>query len=309
MHQINIEQFHNDLKAALLADVPLVGGKGRRLMATQLENLQQQLETAVHDSQRSIGETNLLVWQNDALPKWYRAALKVFIRTGSMLPVLEGLSVRPLAARDVHRALRWTIVYLLIVASTALLGLLLFELLVVPEIEYFREDLLLPAAIEVTPRFDVLPWLPGIIAVLAMGLVIGLFGIFVGGIANMTSWLGCRRYVCSSISMTVLRVAQSLVRADVAVDDAVSIGYALTGAESNVQRQVESVIAESDDANAIGRMADYMRLIATRRLAHLQIVTPVLLTVALGGGLVLIYCLIVFWPILSLLKDLPIAGV
>ena len=313
MNQLEIEIFHNDLKAALLVDVPLVESKGGRLTATRLETLHRQLDKVVHDSQRSSGETNLLVWQNDGLPKWYRAALKVFTQTGSMLPVLEGLSVRPLAVRDVHRALRWTVAYLLIVASMALLGLLLFEWTFVPAIDNFRADLLLPAASEVTPRFDVLRWVPGIIAVLAIGIVIGivigLLRIFAGGMANVTLLPGCRRYVRTSISMTILRIAQSLVRKNVPVDEAVATGFALTDAESSVQKEVESVIPESDEAVAIGRMADYMRLIATRRLAHLQIVTPLSLTAVMGGGLAVIYCVIVFWPIISLLEDLLTARV
>ncbi len=185
----------------------------------------------------------------------------------------------------------------------------MFALLVAPSIEYFRNDLLLPAAISVIRRFDVLPWLPWIIGVLAFGLVLALLGMLFNGVANVTPWLGGRRYLCCAMSMTILRIAQSLVRAEVAVDDAIAIGYELTGAESNIRREVHSMIQGSDQAGTIGQMADCLRMAANNRLAHLRIVTPVLLTAMLGGGLAVSYCLIVFWPILSLLKDLPTAGV
>lgn len=309
MGQIDLEQFHDDLKAAVIADVPLVGGKDHRLTVTELENLQQKLNAVNNDPQRLIDEANKGTWHDDTLPKWYQAALTVFARTGSMLPVLEGLSVRPLAIRDITRALRWTFIYLSIVATAALLGLCMFQVLVVPAIKYFREDLFLPAAIEAMPRFDVLPWIPWIIAALAIGLVLGLLGMLVGGVANITAWLGGRRYECCAVSMSVLRISQSLVEAEVAVNEAVSISYELTGADSNVRREVQSMIQGCDQAHAIGQMADCLRLTANNRLARLRIVTPVLVTAMFGGGLALIYCVIVFWPILSLLKDLPTAGV
>ena len=309
MDQIDLEQFHDDLKAAVIADIPLVVGQDHRLSVTELEKLQRQLEAVIQDPQRSVDKANREWWHVETLPAWYQAALSVFARTGSMLPVLEGLSVRPLAIRDIIRALRWTFIYLLIVATTALLGMCMFEVWVVPAIEYFREDLFLPAAIEAMPRFDVLPWLPWIIGVLALGVVSGVLAMLVGSIANLTTWLGGRRYVCCAISMTVLRISQSLVEADVAVDDAVSIGCELTGADSTVRREVQSMIQGCDQPYAIGQMADCLRLTANSRLARMKIVTPVLLTAILGGGLAVIYCLIVFWPIVSLLKDLPRAGV
>lgn len=309
MDRADFVQFHHDLKAALLADIPLVGGKGHRLTVSELDNLQQQLDALNLDSHRLAHESNQAMWQVETLPIWYRAALTVFAKTGSMLPVLEGMSVRPLAMRDVARALRWTIIYLFIVATTALVGLCLFDLLVLPAIEYFREDFFLPAATEVSQRLDVLPWLPVMIVLLAIGLVLCLLGMLFGGIANAAPWTGGRRYVSNVVSMTVLRISQSLVEAEVPVDEAVSIGCQLTRAGSNVQREVQSVVQGCEEADAIGQMADCLRLTANNRLARLRIVTPVFLTAILGGVLVLVFCVIVFWPIVSLLKDLLTARV
>ncbi len=109
--------------------------------------------------------------------------------------------------------------------------------------------------------------------------------------------------------MTILRITQSLVQAGVAVNDAVAIGFELTRAEADVRTEVQAVIEGADQAEAIGQMADCLRLTANSQLARLRLVTPVVLTAILGGSLALIYCLIVFWPILSLLKDLQTAGV
>ena len=92
MDQTDIEQFHNNLKAALIADIPLVGGKDHRLTLSELDNLQQQLDAVLHDSQQLAGQPNPTTWHDDRLPKWYRAALTVFDQTASTLPVLEGLS-------------------------------------------------------------------------------------------------------------------------------------------------------------------------------------------------------------------------
>lgn len=309
MDQADIEQFHNNLKAALIAKIPLAAGRDNRLSLTELENLQHRLKVITGDSGRRTDKLSTGIIRDETFPKWYRAAWTVFAQTGSMLPVLEVLSVRPLAIRDVSRALRWTIIYLLIVLTTALVGLLIIYIRVTPAIESFREDLQLPSAIEVTQHFDVQPWLPWIILVLTIGLILSLFWMLVGGIANLTSWLGGRRYVGWMISTTVLRVSQSLVRAGMAVKDAVSIGCDLTGAESKVQEEIQSMIQGADEIKAIGQMADYCKLTANKQLSQLRIATPVVLITIFGGGLALMFCLIVFWPILSLLKDLPTAGV
>lgn len=308
MDQVEIAQFHDELKAALIAGVPLVDGNRHRLTVAEIDNLQEQLKAFDPEFQRTIGEPNLTNWKGDRLPHWYRACLTVFNRTGSMLPVLEGLSVRPMASRDVRRALQWTFIYLFIVALTTLLGLLMFDVLVVPSIEFFREDLMFPAGIGVTSNFDVLPWLPGMIAVLASGLILGLIVLFVGGVAKVASWFGGGRYVNGAVSMVVLRISQSLVQAGVTVEEAVLISCELTGATSNIKGQVQTLVQGTDEPNTIGKVADCLKATANSQLARLRFVTPVVLTALLGGGLVLIYCVIVFWPIVSLLKVLPTVG-
>ena len=307
MNPADIEQFHNDLKSALLAEIPLEDDQRTRLTLQHLTDLQQQFKSSSHDSRHSSNGASQSEGQS-SLPDWYRAALTLFARTGSTVPVLEGLSARPSAVREVYRVVRWTIFYVLIVVSMVIVGLFLHQLLIVPHIEYLRADLVLPSAADTKARIDILPWLPGLIVVLACVFIFTLNWVRKGGITNRSSWLGCQDYINGAISATVVQISKTLVSAGLAVDEALSVGFSLTGADTNVRRDVRSVVLESDDAIIIGQMADYLMVISARRLAHLRIVTPILMTATVGGGLVLIYCLIMFWPIISLLRDLPMVG-
>ena len=204
--------------------------------------------------------------------------------------------------------MRWSFIYLLIVVATALLGLWIFYAGGASAIEIFRTDLRLLAAVESQHPVNVRAWLPGIMIVMAIGLVLGVGWMLAGGVSSLTMRLGGRRYVRCNMSATILRVAQALVKTGMGVDDSVCVGCDLIGADSKVQNEVQSIVRGVDDANTIGRMADYSSLTAQKRLAQLRFGTPVYLVAILGGGLALVFCLIVFLPILALLNDLPRAG-
>ena len=77
MHSIDIERFHNDAKAAVIAEIPLVGEEDR-LTVGQLEQLQPQIQAITIDDSPSNAKLRTEIFQNEALPKWYRATSSQF---------------------------------------------------------------------------------------------------------------------------------------------------------------------------------------------------------------------------------------
>ena len=120
-----LDQFSNDIRAALIANIPLTCGDGRRLTERELDRLVG-LQAQQEHGKSSVDTPTTETRQNE-LPDWFRAGLSVFHKTGTMVPVLEGLSIRARATHQAIRAVRWTILYLLVVTGFALAGVLFFS--------------------------------------------------------------------------------------------------------------------------------------------------------------------------------------
>ncbi len=208
MKPTEFQRFHNDLKAAVLARVPIEVNNASSRAADQRLTLSRlkQLETVAQGTIQP-GE------HDDALPVRYAAALRTFSLVDSMSPVLDGLTTRYLATRRVEKILRGTLVYLFVLFAIALPGLLLFSMKIMPAFSRFRGDLLLPAAINAPDRFDVEPWVPVPASILIAGLVILLLLIF-GGAKKVAMWAGGRHYVRCRTSQTALQTFDCLPAVD-----------------------------------------------------------------------------------------------
>ncbi len=305
--KLGIKQFHTELKAALAAGVPIEidgGDRFGQLTFAKLDQLENSLK-------QDAGENETLTQTADShpeLPYQYRAALRTFDQTGSMLPVLEGLTVQNIARQQVSKILRWSFVYLFVLLLAAFLGLMLFDFRVVPAIDGMRADMLLPAAINAPERFDVTPWLPTIVTVLGCGLIVLLIWILLGGTTKTAMWLGGRRFVQCRTSTTALRIIQLLMAAGMDVEDAVKISCDLIDADPKVRRDIQVAVQDPDHATGLGTLADYLTISANHRLAYMKVATPIGLVCTVGGTIALVYCLTIFWPIISMLRDLSTAG-
>ncbi len=302
------QRFHDSLRAAVVAGVPLrMGPKNRQLDLHSLDRWQEAL--ASHSGQTGSSGPVALKWgfdSNPGLPVGYRAALKVFLQTQSMSTVLDGLTVRRSAESKAMRSMRWAFIYLFLLLTVAYVGLSLFNNQVIPVVDEMRADLLLPAAIHAPARFDVTPWMPWATTILGWSLVLILVGAALGGARWLLGRLGGQRYVHDCIAATTLRILQILVESGMPVDEATQVSCELTGAERLVQSELKTVAEFPDQFESL---ASYLAISAERRLEHLRFATPIGLVCTVGGGVALLYCLAIFWPILSLLKDLATAGI
>ncbi len=306
MQPIKFEEFHNELSAVLTANLPLVAGQNHRLTSDSIGQLEQQLSSVVGDSQELTAEQLMTLEGHESLPKWYCAALRMFSQTDSMLPILEGLSIRPVVKRNAAQSLRWAFVYLIILILILILSLTIFHFGYSSALQDLKEDILLNsgASSNAPSQFDVLLWLPNIIFMLVLGFTLVLLWIIFGGSAHAAFWLGGRGYSETAISVAILRLSQSLVEGGMDPHEAAALGFSLTGASPNVKKNVISAIDAANHPMGIEQTANYYDYIADRRLSQLRIVTPILLTSILGGALTLIYCWIVFGSITTLLNDL-----
>lgn len=308
MNSVCVEQFHNDLKAALIAKVPLVAGNNRPLQMEQVDRLSQELQTILVPEQPLTSEVALKIQNQSTLPEWYRAAWVVFIQTGSMVPVLEGLSSRKIAAGSLERALRWTFIHLSIIAIAAILGLAFFYVRSGAAIESLQEDVRLTSGQPETGGFGIVAWIVPVLGVLSLGTAVFISLFSMRGIPRLLQWIGGRVYLDNTTSGTAFRISQTLLRSGMGISDAVPLGLSLTCANEAVRKQVQSLIHDDDEGDVVAQMASYFEHAAHRRLARLQIATPLFLISVFGGGLVALYCLLVFGPIISLLNDLVAGG-
>lgn len=310
MDSAEFTRFYNDLKAAVVAGVPLEIGDGSqlasspRLTVTELERWERTLQSLISNDSclRKALDT-----QPD-LPRRYRAALLVFDQTGSMVPVLDGLTTRRLARNKVTRILRGTFVYLLLVLLVAFLGLRLFDVAIVPAVEDMRVDLLLPAAISAPTRFDPLPWLPAIVGVLGVGIVLALIWLLFGGASKAALWLGGHQFVRCQVSATAVQTLPMLIASGMDMDESVSVSCDLVGADERTRREIQAAAQYPEGSQHWGALADYFSILASRRLAYMKVATPIALVTSVGGGIAALYGIIIFWPIISMLKDLATAG-
>ena len=104
--QTEFQSFFNDLRAAVRSGVNLEIGDSespaRSLSLKQLDQLE-------------AGAAN-----SDALPERFEAAIETWQKTGSMIPVLEGLSTRKRASQRIHRLFMKSLIYVFAIAILAL---------------------------------------------------------------------------------------------------------------------------------------------------------------------------------------------
>lgn len=321
METIDVKQFHNDLKAALIAGAPIeIGDDSRgfagRLSLARIGDLQDSIcrripneNSSKNDSEsfNKPGALNQAIVSEPGLPTRYRAALQVFDQTGSMVPVLDGLTARSLAQKQVSRVLRRAFLYLVVLLAVAFWGLTLFQRKILPLVDDLRADISLAAGTVPPARFDEMLILTIIIGLIGCGLVLMVVWLLLGGASKVAMCLGGRHYVRCRVSRSAIRTLQLLLSAGLPVDDAVSVSVDLTGADAQVRRDVQVAAESPHKATQFKTLADYFKISAEQRLANMKVAAPTVLICTVGGVVTLAYCLVLFLPIITILKELTVA--
>ncbi len=302
-----VKRFHNELKAAMIARAPIeIGGEPQNVKLTPeaLERWEGLLEPLLARGE-SLEQAIALAPE---LPSRYLAAIQVFELTGSMVPVLNGLTARKIATQRSARVLRWTLFYLLLIVVVAFVGLRLFNNRLKPAIESMRLDSFAPSAVSGPETFDILPWVPSIVVGLGALSAILLVWLVIGGVRRTAMWLGGRHYVRCRTSATAIRVFQSLRLHDVSPETALALSCELTGADGPVRGDIRTAIDLPADSADYDTIANYFLIASNQRMASLKFGTPIALVSTFGGAIVVLYGILIYWPVISMLKDLAAFG-
>lgn len=305
----NIRVFYDDLRAAVLARVPiglaerasfLRAAKGvpfiRSLTMNKINLLEQELAEASGTKSATLRDAQ------------HQAGLSTFEHTASMLPVLESWSVHQAADRRISRALKWTFIYLTILIATAAAGMLLFAFGVVPSIESLRMNMYMPQP-ELDPnQVQVFRWLPTIAYVWVGLLALLLVWLLSGGFYRASMVLGGRELKRARVVSVALRSCQRLVEHDVELESAIDTSCNLVAATERERLQIRQLAEGAQTAQELGKTSQLLQVESSRRFSDFKTRIPVRLTVFVGGLLTAMYCVLLFWPIIGLLHDLKITG-
>ena len=299
------DRFHSDLGAAIAAGAPIqLSQSPVRLTQKQLDQAKEKMASHLAKS-NSDSLTEVIESVDDVLPR-YRAALKTFAQTKTMLPVLEGLTTQLIAEKKVGKALRHTFYYLFVLVGVTVLGMLFYSYKVMPEMLEIRKDVVATFNHPASESFDPLPWIPLFTTILAIVLGAMLIWFLWGGIKKLAMWCGGADYVRKKNSYIALRITQLLIESGMKPAESIELGCVLSNCDSKAQANVASAFnIESDvqDTIAIRRLGDYLIASAHERLNYIRTVVPITLITIVGGTITLIYCLIVYWPFVDLLWD------
>jgi type II secretory pathway component PulF len=133
-----------------------------------------------------------------------------------------------------------------------------------------------------------------------------------GGASRLALWFGGRRVQTQRAAAFALRTIQSLTSRGVSTNEAISISCNLVGNDRGVRQIVDRALQgrERDDVGVdeLATAAEHLQIAADNRLATLKVLLPSAILISVGGTLVVIYCLALFWPVITLIRDLTFPG-
>lgn len=338
-----VKRFHEDLQASLRAGVPFDLGNvkqgsdaTRRAAAvvpsgpaseSKLARLQQLIKERLTagDSLESI-----IRFHTD-LPDQYRAALHLVSVSGAADLAIEGLAGKSDSRRELARAIRMPLVYVILVLLLAAVLAHFFTISIAPSFASMRQDLQLVPIIDTPKRWDPIEWLGTLATLWALAATLLLLVVALGGTVNIARRLGGRRFEWDRLASRAIRSADLLARRGVPLEQAIAVGCQLLG-DSKAGRHVREILnlevppddgateqstpnprlASGEDDSAamppsltyLTALADQLELSADTRLDLLKALYPVAMVFAAGLSVVAIYALALFLPLTEMLNDL-----
>lgn len=255
---------------------------------------------------RRLEELEAMVAADQNVPDRYQAAIETWQKTGSMIPVLEGLSTRQKSWSRIRRLFRSAILYVLLVAILAIVALVHYKLNILPEIEAVRRDL----AEMALSNQEISTSYAGVMSTATLVLFVLMFlvlvsCIFTGGVAKAGWWIGGGAYMRCHALAAAARTTQLLIAEGVEPANAISISGSLTGLDPEGQGELLYTIKGLDQNELRSpALSDYLLMIAERQYISARTWGPGLLIVVVGGIFTILFALLAYGPFASLLSDL-----
>ncbi len=289
----SLTTFFNDLRAAVFAGVKLeIGGsetrKPEKLTSKRIDQWEQDAE------------------KETELPQRCRAAIDTWNKTGSMIPVLEGLSTRADALSRISGLFRKSLLYVLAIGTLAIAALVWYPLVVLPEITAVREDLMtLARPVEEIRSINAAFWANVVLAVFIIAFGILISWLLKGGVARAGWWLGANSYLRYRTLATASRILQALVAEGEEPKTAANLSSQLAGLGPEETGELLASIRDHDRTSVLSsEWSDYLLMMAQQQYVTARIWGPASMIAIVGGLFTLLYVVLAYWPITSLVFEL-----
>ncbi len=291
------QSFYADIEAARLANVPVELCSRGLLQSTGVASPSKVRELAAATEQDLSGVDDR-----------HQAAIGVHQQLGSMVPVLDGLSARALARREFAVVVRRVLWYLTLVLLLALLGLLYFYFHIVPEYELVRRDIQMYHGVTEFNSESFRYLVPLMVAV-AVLLLVTLVLLLAKKTNLVMGWFGGRKYVRYKVSSAAVRTLGLLASKDVSLNEAAGNTATLYALDKVGQKEFSKSFGEATDAETYQILSQYWSLQAAKTFERARTIVPVVVLTVVGGSVVLAYGVLVYGPLVGLIRDLIKSGV
>lgn len=292
----SIDRFFKDLRSAVAMGQLMEIGDCNTPVLRQLLTLRRIDDFASRTTQTQTGRSDL--------PPRLIVAQQFAGQSGAVGIVFDALSVRPDMKRWNDRVLRRTWAYLWLLFVTMATGLAMFYYFVNPVVYDLRADLKLESAARVVPPGD-FGWLvfAAMVGGLVLALVVAICLVFRLP-AKIVTWLGGRTIARQRQASIALSAIEVLSRSGMPMQQSVQWSCDLVAADPFTCQQIDAALSRSAGGVKISVWAQANAQAAQDRMAKIDLWLPLAATAVIGGVLAFTYCLLIYQPLISLLKEL-----
>ncbi len=287
------EQFTDGLLAACKAKIDLDVGIGE---APHLLN-----EKTIGDIKVTDSDGGQLHFKSPRLC----AAFEFFQQTGSLTPVVEGLSFKLRAKARLRQLTRRTTLYLLLIVLTAIASLAFFWFQLRPGLDLIHSDINPASDVKLSEHND------GLMMLACAVPLLFVFAALLWQLFGRTNWFtrfsGGNAYLDLRQQALFWAATERLVESGQTVSDAMATSGRLMGIDSPHQTLPESVACQS--LQQISSARNLMEMLADQKIESVSTAFPTAAIVVVGGGCGLICSLATFYPIVRLLDELTMVGI
>jgi general secretion pathway protein F len=309
-----IDGFNQDLIALAATGVPIdLGDLGGQSVADKLGLISSELRSRVQSGQTVEQAVN----EASDLPASYRAAIRTWLRCDNPAIAFDALTAPAIAQQQLRRNLGQAMVYPLILLTLAYFGFIYACQVTSPRMEAIYSQLSLaptPSLLFLNTSRQLLPvWGP--LVPLLILLFAGWF--YWRGTGWRWTWLpGSQKYYESIRNADFALHVSRLLNSGVSPEESLSLALPMLGNQDGSVARLPSLLrwALSEDlggeprASVLAMVANTYRKAAERQSTIWRVAVPTVCGVLLGGVLVFGYGLSLFYPLVSLLKDISMPG-
>ena len=288
--------FYADIRAARIARIPV---------ELTSRSLLQSIATPTEPQLVALADANTL--GTAASNARHQAAIDIHTQLGSMIPVLDGLSARALASQQFYQMFRRVLWYMSFILLVALLGLLFFKVHLMPRYELLRKDMRL--YYDMTEfNMDTFPYVIPMIIVVAVLLVLTLISLLTNKTSFLLGLFGGRKYVRLKVSSAAANTLALLASQDTPLPKAAETTATLYSLDATGHQQLCSSIGDTSSVDTWHHLNQFWSIKAGNVLERARTLAPLVLLSTIGGGVAVAYGMIVYVPLVGLIRDLVEIG-